>query len=223
MKKQTTGIKLHFENNALGAETGVGLGKQIAQYVNEKVKRTYWDNKKIRQLFGKRSAKEIINDGTTSFMNPCLDFTLVSASLMKSKNMEYDIIIEEHLPTKDFDFNRLHFVLEFKDKGEKYMLNYKSCNVVYVEKGGYAGRKDLPQAQIIKIPGEIIYPDKTIYENMGYGSLEELCEKRLKEYSLEKNLKRLERDNTIENYSEYQKNFGDGLIINPQPSDLLSA
>lgn len=203
-------------------ETGIKLGELIARDVGKIVKRTYWNNKKIYQLFGKRSSKEIINDGTTCFMNPCLDFTLVSASLMKANNLEYGMIIEEYLPTKDFAFNRLHFVLEFKDKEEKYTLNYKGCNIVYVEKGEYTGRKDMPQAQIIKIPGEKIDPNKTIYENLGYKNLEEFCEKKLKGYCLEKNLGRLKKDNTMENYYGYKKNFGEDLIINPQSSNQLS-
>jgi len=84
----------------------IEIVKSIVSEVDKKVKRVYWTNEEVDKWFGKRSAKEIINNGTTCFMNSCLDVTLVSASIIYSKNIPYTLVIEEHLPTKEFKFNR---------------------------------------------------------------------------------------------------------------------
>ena len=134
-------------------EKGIALGQEIALWVDKKIKRIYWTNEEIDQWFGKRSIKEIIKNGTTCFMNPCFDLTLVSSYLLTQNNINNTLVIEEHLPTKEFNFNRLHFALDFIDKTGKYHINYKNENTVYINHGEYQGRKDLPQAQIIKISG----------------------------------------------------------------------
>lgn len=199
-------------------ENGIDLAKEVISEVKRKVKRIYWTNKEIDKYFGRRSAKEIIADGTTCFMNPCLDLTLVSASELYSKKIKYIFTIEEHKPTSDFNFNRLHFALEFKFKNKKYFLNYKNGNEVHVYEGSYNGREDIPMEQIIRIPGKIINPNKPIYKSLGYNTLEDLIKDKFKGYSLESNLNRLKRDNSLQNYELYKQKYGDNfnVIITPQ-------
>jgi len=210
-------------------KTGIEFAKEIVSEVNKKVKRVYWTNEEINRYFGRRSAKEILDNGTTCFMNPCLDLNLASGFLISSKNMHYTLVIEELLPAKDFNFdksnlvlkdfnfNRLHFTLEFQDTGGKYVINYKRENEVCILKGEYGGRKDIPVAQIIRIPGEKINPDKPIYRNLGYGSLEDLIENQFKGYSLGENLERLKKDNSLENYGHYKKRYGEKVRISLTP------
>jgi hypothetical protein len=191
----------------------IELTREIVSEVNKKVKRTYWTNDEIDKLFGKRSAEEIINNGTTCYMNPCLDLTLVSSAIMHSSNIPHSFVIEEHLSTEEFPFNRLHFVLEFKENNKIYSLNYKRCNEVYISEGNYSGRKDIPLAKIIRLPGKIINPKKKIFESMGYNSLEELTKIEFKDYSLEKNIGRLKMDNFKERFEKYNKIFGEELNL----------
>ena len=195
----------------------IGLAKEIVLNVNKKVERTYWSNKQIDELFGKRSANEIIKNGTTCFMNPCLDLTLVSASMMYSQNILHSLVIEEHFATQKFPFNRLHFVLEFKPEKEIYTLNYKTCNEVHISKGDYRGRSDIPLAKMIRISGKRINPNKNIYENLGYNNLDNLLQNKFKGYSLESNLNRLKQDNSRENYKAYLAHYGKSFEINLGP------
>lgn len=196
----------------------VSLIKNEILYNANKIKRTYWTNEKIDNLFGKRSAMDIAYDKTTCFMNPCLDLTMLSSGLMLVRNIPHTLVIEEHLPTKEFNFNRLHFALEFQNENKKYTLNYKRCNEVYLSEGNYNGREDIPRAQFIRIPGESIDPDKSLSENLGYKKLEDLIKNKFKGYSLESNLNRLKQDNSEENYKLYNAKYGGDLqlIIIPQ-------
>jgi hypothetical protein len=197
---------------------GIDLARDVISEVKRKVHRTYWTNEEIDESFARRSANKIILDGTTCFMNPCLDLTLVSTSELLSRDIKHIFVIEEHLPTKYFPFNRLHFALEFEFNNKKYFINYKKCNEVHIYEGTYNGREDIPMAQIIRIPGKKINPNKSINENLGYDTLENLIKDKFKDYSLQANLNRLKKDNSLENFREYKKKYGENfnVIIAPQ-------
>ncbi len=197
---------LKFSMEYLLTETGIALGQAIALWVDKKIKRTYWTNEQIDKWFGKRSIKEIIEEETTCFMNPCFDLTLVSSYLLTQNKIKNDVVIEEHLPTNEFNFNRLHFALNFTDGTGEYYLNYKNKNFAYINAGKYSGRKDISQAQLIKISGEIIDSTKPLYENLN---------KNIKTgFSLEKCIKRLKQDNSLENYNQYRQKCGERFVIN---------
>ncbi len=201
---------------------GINLGKEIISEVNERVKRVYWTNEEIDKFFAKRSANEIIQNRTTCYINPCLDLTLASAAILFSKNTPYFFVIEEHLPTQEFPFNRLHFALEFQYENKKYALNYKRCNEVYLYEGDYKGREDIPLAQIIRVSGESINPYRPLYKNLGYTTLNDLIKNKFKGYSLESNLNRLKQDNSEENYKLFKERYGEEFKIILKPQNQLS-
>ncbi len=198
-------------------KTGIELAKSIVQVIDRKIKREYWTNERIEKDFAKRSSLKIFYDESTCFMNPCLDLTLTSASILFQEKIPYFFIIEEHKPTEDFDFNRLHFALEFKHNEEKYVLNYKRGNEVHVYPGNYEGRKDIPRESLIIYPGTHIKPDFPIYKSLFYDSLEELAKEELNNYSFEKNINRLKKDNSLENFKRYKEKFGEEFNIITSP------
>ncbi|HOF43945.1 MAG TPA: hypothetical protein PKW70_00970 [Candidatus Pacearchaeota archaeon] len=201
-------------------DKAINIAKEIISEVNKKVKRVYWTNEEIDKYFGRRSVEEILSSGETCFMNPCLDLTLVSSHLISKKKIPHKLVIEEHLPSNGFDFNRLHFVIEFQNndkQSKEYFLNYKRANEVYLLEGKYNGRQDLPLAQILKIQGLKLNPKKPLYVNLGYKTLEEFSKENFKGYSLEKNISRLKKDNSIENYQKYKQKFGEDFLIITRP------
>jgi hypothetical protein len=198
-------------------QNGINLAREIVFEVDEKIKRIFWTNEQIDEFFAKRSATEIIYSGTTGFMNPCLDLTLVSSSIMSSKVIPHFFVIEEHLPTLEFPFNRLHFALDFQHKDIKYFLNYKKANEVHIGKGEYGGRQDIPLSQIIRIPGEIINPYRSLCKSLGYDTLNDLIQDKFNDYSLQSNIDRLKQDNYKENFISHKKECGEKfkIIIKP--------
>jgi hypothetical protein len=114
----------------------------------------------------------------------------------------------------------LHFVIEFQNndkQSKEYFLNYKRANEVYLLEGKYNGRQDLPLAQILKIQGLKLNPKNPLYVNLGYKTLEEFSKENFKGYSLEKNISRLKKDNSIENYQKYKQKFGEDFLIITKP------
>ena len=198
------------------------IAKNIVEEVDAKVKRIYWTNEEIDKWFGRRSAEEIIKNGTTCFMNPCSDLTLVSAALMFENNIPYNFIIEEHLPTKDFNFDksklvvrdfdfRLHLKIEYENEEGKQSIDFKRENEVYILKEKY--NEDISNFKIIKIPGEKINPSMPLYKTLGYDSLEKLIKDKFNGYSLNTHLERLKQDNSKENYLAYAKRNGEDFKI----------
>ena len=190
-------------------KNGIDTAKIIVEEVDNKVKRIYWTNNEIDKWFGKRSAKEIINSGHTCFMNPCSDLTLASSFIMDQNNIPHQWVVEEYLPTENFNFNRLHFVLEFKHNDKLYVLNYQKLNDVYIHEGGYNGRPDLPAHQTIKFPSKQIDFNKSLHKNITNSNLVT----RLGNYSLKNNLNKLKQDNSMENYNNFKKLYGENFII----------
>lgn len=187
----------------------IELVKSIVKEVDKNIKRIYWTNEQIDRLFAKRNAREILESKNTCFMNPCSDFTLTSSFLMNQSYIPHKWVVEQHFPSKEFDFFRLHFLLEFEENNETYVLNYKKANEVYIYNGKYNGRKDLISKEIIRIPSEEINLKKSLYENIFDSNLTE----KIREYSLEKNLERLKKDNSVENFENFKKLYGNHFKI----------
>jgi hypothetical protein len=192
---------------------GIYTASNIAHEVDAKVKRVFWTNEQIDEFFAKRSATEILYNGSTGFMNPCLDLTLVSSSIMSSKRIPHYFVIEEHLPVYEFPFNRLHFALEFKNGNQDYVMDYKGENEVHIYSGKYKGRQDIPSAGIIRILGDKINPYKALFKSLGYETMGDLINDKFKGYSLKTNLIRLKQDNSIENYKDYLRRNGENIKI----------
>ena len=95
---------------------GIDLAKAVIRWTDSAVKRVRWSDEELDKLFAKRSAIEVIASGKTSYITPCLDLSLVTSAALKSNNVDYNLVIEEHKKTANFPFNRLHFVIEFNDQ-----------------------------------------------------------------------------------------------------------
>lgn len=192
---------------------GINLARKIVSEVDKNVKRVYWTNEELDKFFGKRSAKEILQNGTTCFMNACLDLTLASAYYLSSDNIPYEVVIEEYPPTPEFNFNRVHFYIIFQNSNEDCVINYKRENEVYVFEGKYNGIDNSSKDMIFKIPGNIINPYRNLSKNIEYANLKELIKDKFANYSLEKNLNKLKQDNSKENYESYKKRCGEEFSI----------
>ena len=190
-------------------KNGIDFAKAIVKEVDNRIKRVYWTNDEIDKWFGKRSVEEILHSGNTCFMNSCSDVTLASSFLMNQHYISHRWVIEEYSPTEHFDFNRLHFVLEFIHDKRMYVLNYQKLNDVYIYEGKYKGRKDLPNLQMMRIPKKKIHFNRSLHRNISNSDIES----RLKNYSLEKNINRLKQDNSIENFENFKKLHGEKFIF----------
>lgn len=185
-----------------------GLIENIIYQTDKKVKRVYWTNEEIDEWFGKRSVSKIIENGTTCFMNPCSDLSIVSASILNQNKIPYSLSITENLPEKHFDFNRIHFILRLNYQNAPLYIDYKRNNEVYLSRE-FPEKNSRIIKQVIQIPGEEIDIKKSLQENIKNSSKGKF----LKSFSLDKNINRLKKDNSPENYDSFIEHYGNELRI----------
>ena len=200
---------------------GINLAKEIVENVGNTVKRVRWTNEEIDKNVGKRRAREIIESENTHYMNPCLDLTLASLLLLKERGVNHALVIEEHAPTRDYPFNRLHFVAEFSDNTGSYVINYAKPNLVTLSQGVYTRHPEIEQRKLIRLTKEVLDLSSLVHVNLGAKSVDDLGDI-FEGYKLASNVDRLKEDNTPIKYQAYLKKKGHNLQVRIE-SQLLPA
>jgi hypothetical protein len=190
-------------------KNGIEVAKKIVSNVDNKVKRIYWTNEEIDKYFAKRNYEQIIDHGHTCFMNPCSDLTLVTSNLMEQENIPHKWIIQLEDPIKNFNFPRIHFMLDFRYNNKPYVLNFIRNNYVYLSEEVWPLEKSPNVNNRVIVSSEKLDLQKSIYENLVYSDLSHY----FKEFSLEKVLYKLKRDNDPKNFQKFQKAFGNKFKV----------
>lgn len=182
------------------------LIKPIVESVDRNIKRQRWSNEKLEKRFAKRNAREIIDEGDTHYISPCLDLTLVTLQLLKEKGFSTTFLIEQSksLLSKD---TKLHFVVEFNN-GEGH-INYNIINNVIISGGSYLNLNQVRSINlsISRIDGKNISYSDNLGSILNMNSLEELNSRYL-EFSFQKKLTKMKRKNTTGLYEKYVEFWG---------------
>jgi len=192
---------------------GICYASSLVEQIDQQIKRVRWTSEKIDRKFAKRSGKEILEEGETFYMNPCLDLTLATAALMRRDTINYQMAIEEHDKTEKMPFNHVHFALEFSDRTGSYFINFKTMEIVQIGRENYLGRPDIPQVQLFRIDGSKIDPAKSLSQNLGFTSIEETLRKLFHGYQITPHIEKLKRDNTPKKFEEYEKETSKNLKV----------
>lgn len=102
------------------------------------IKRADRDADRIEKDFGKRNIAQILQEENPNvcFMNPCFEFTMIIAEVMKRNNIPVKFIIGKH---RNFVYGRLeiwlHFWIEIEYEHQKYFIDNISRNDIMIGKG----------------------------------------------------------------------------------------
>ena len=173
--------------------------KNLVGWIDKKVKRVQWGNEEISQKFTKRSAQEILTDGSVGFMNPCNDLTLVAWALLKKNKLNPELIAKK-IKWKKNNFVSMHFALEFMDNNALFSLEFATKNQAILSRGEYIMKDDrVEMMQMDKIKNDIGFDQNM--ESVLTGHID------LTDFNFEKIVEQLQKDNTLENYSNYNKSL----------------
>ena len=173
-----------------------GALESIVTWADINIRRIAWTNEEILQKFGKRSASQILSEGHTCYMNPCLDLTLATIPLVKARGFEPILVVEElihpvtHQPA-------VHFAIE---AGNLY-LDYSGSNRVIIGEGKYQNARKSKSLSLRRFDGKTILPSEDICQIMGINSL--YNDSGTERYSFHENIQRLIRDNTSQTWHNY--------------------
>lgn len=172
---------------------------QVVSWVDERVERKKWSNEEIEEKFTKRDSRQILEEGHTCYMNPCLDINLVVYEVLRTNAFNPIFVIQELTYNHS---NHLHFAIEFNYQEELYFLDIVAMNHVSLKKGKYHHHKEsIKSLQIIRMDGDFNPNDaplSSIGENFKPIG-----------FDLDLQLARLKRDNTPKTYENYLARIGD--------------
>lgn len=185
----------------------------IVSWVDKSVERKIWTNDELEEKFGRRSAYDILEEGDTHYMGPCLDLTLPALEAVKQSVAMPSLVIEEH-KAPWFPFNRLHFAIEFIYGGERYYLDFEKMTTVTFGRGSYENpNKKIELVKVMRVAGERISPMEPLHVSLGLASPEEFGDMFVG-YRFREPLDRIMEDNTNRKYEAFLRAVGGDLSLN---------
>ncbi len=138
--------------------------QKVVHHIHDIVRKEKMDNEYIDNKMGNVSAREILSAGKTLYMNPCLDYVLVTIEALKRIGIKdiYFVVNELHCPG---NWYKLHFGIEIIHDGEKYYIDYRSKNDVYLGKDSFSSKYEEKwehMVNTIRIDADNIETDDTI-------------------------------------------------------------
>lgn len=137
----------------------------IIHHIHTLIKKERLENEYIENHLGKLSARQLLSTGKTFYMNPCLDFVLVTIEWLKKTWIEWTKLIIEELKCP-WNWFKLHFGIEVANNGDDYHIDYRTKNDVFLGKGKFESDYKDKWEQIvntIKINANNISTDDNIY------------------------------------------------------------
>ena len=189
------------------------VAEKTVSWVDSNVQRVRWDNDQIREKFANRTVRQIVGDGDTCYMAPCLDLTLVAQERLKANEGYSTEFVIERVKQEGFGFDRLHFALNYQ-KGEKwYHIDFLGDNIVEVGDGRYSGnqREDVTAIARGVIAGSLFGPDRLCQKVLEKarsqdGNLDAL----VGDFDLAVQKEKIIGNNTLEEYEGWKKKLKTG-------------
>jgi len=142
--------------------------KDIVHHIHKLLKKERFENEEIENNFAKHSARELLTVGKTFYMNPCLDFVLVTIEWLKRTGIENIQFIVEELQCP-WHWFKLHFGIELKRQGKNYYIDYREKNNVFLWEGSFISKYKNKWEEIvhsIRADAKDISVDDNIYTLM---------------------------------------------------------
>lgn len=191
---------------------------EIVSDVDSRVKRVPWSNSEIELKFAKRGAIKIFGEGNTGFMGPCLDLSLVTYEMLRSRGINPTFVVRE-LVQEGYPIPRMHFALEFQHEGENYFLDFCSMNRVILRPGEFMNLREGTNGLGLARIKSRINSSKSLFDNVITGDIQdsEACRMLTTYYKqhLAAQISKLRHDNTPETYTGYLQKLGEkpGLYL----------
>lgn len=144
-----------------------------AKWVLQNITLVHWDGIDFEKKFGARSVDEIIKSGKTSYLNPCLDQTMVFIHRLNSRGYQPKLVVEERISQRTQQAT-LHFAVEIpvkiNEKIEPITVDFVSGREVRYYKGNYdptksvAGRTSL---RVHRFPAQHVTARTTLNRFLG--------------------------------------------------------
>lgn len=175
--------------------------RKLVEWVGGKIERKKWSNEHLQAKFGRRSARRIVEDEDTCYMNPCLDYMLVMLESLKRNGLTTTFLVAQ-LKNRFLDFDPVHMVVECGIGGEGRYVDFRTLNIVEIGRVPFVYQREGYECKkIVRMNGMILSADDSIID----------VNEKVKKYGitignedeLEKQVAKLQRDNSEEEFQRY--------------------
>lgn len=176
--------------------------KKMISHIHILVKKERMENDYIDKNLGKLSAREILSNGKVFYMNPCLDFVLVTIEWLKKTEIEkIDFIVDELICP--WNVCKLHFGIEILYQWTIHYIDHRSKNDVFIGKWNFQSTYSDKWESVdntIKINANEVFTDDNVYSLINKWLLPfKLFDPEILKMLTEK----LKHDNTVENFEQF--------------------
>lgn len=188
-----------LKKGEINKENTITTLTNIVKHTHKILKKERFENSFIDKNFSKQTTRELLTTGKTFYMNPCLDFVLVTIEWLKKSGFENIQFIMEELECPQ-NIYKVHFGIEVTIKNNPYYIDYIGKNDVHIGKWKFASNFEHKGETVVnttKTDAKNISLDDTLYS---------LVEKKVihpKNFKINELLEtfktRLKKHNTIEN------------------------
>ena len=192
-------MRVSVSNPTSSLEHVVG---KIVDTIDAAIERRPWTNEKIEKHFARRSPAQIMEEGNTCYMGPCLDLTLVARLHLAQQGYASTLIVDEFFSARYGQF-AVHFALEIPSVKGVHMLDFATRNKIIFREGSYANELEPPKDQIVLRFNDSINPYFSFFNSSAHMP-------HLKRYAWNSHLTRLKNDNTQETYQRYKASLPRG-------------
>lgn len=143
---------------------------ETVHWVNTNLLRKKWNSKEIRELYGRRNSKEILEQGHINFFVPCIDLSSVVGQLLNESGFNIDFVLHES--RSFFEPLFFHSRLEVKTKEGEFGLDNGRYGLYYYDLSKLRHRhKYIHRKEFSKIDSS-----KPVLESMTDGGIDNMRE-----------------------------------------------
>lgn len=167
------------------------------------VKKVRWTDQQISEKFAQRSAHQILEEGHTFYMNPCLDFTMSMVEQLRSsdkiQNLHFLFELARDYNPEYAGKEVPHFALQFEIDSQIYSIDFFSGNNVALRKWPYEyAKQNVERVFLLPI-------NATLFS--GSDDFTAIAEKVWMHFDksfLIPQIKKLQSDNSVENFENFK-------------------
>ena len=178
---------------------------EAVEWIDTHIERRRWTNEEIAAKFGQRSAQQILEEGETCYMGPCLDLTLPTLIVLKRNNLDVNFVVDYH-HSNMYGYT-FHFAIEIQHPETRRMhfLEYARFHTVHFWEGNYHNTKEGSE-HLAKdsFHGSQILENARLHDLFGLPDAFSPIQ-RYPKYSLQSRIQQLQLANTPENYERHQR------------------
>ncbi len=107
-----------------------------ARWIQQNIRLIRWNAREFEQLFGARSARDVLMSGETNYLNACLDQTMAFIQLVKKKGYNPHLVVDENV-SRHTQEPTLHFAIEIPLKEKTLTVDFESSTKLVYYDGKY--------------------------------------------------------------------------------------